>query len=176
MCQPIPPVLIQVGILIERRVDSRFNRGEPVALVLSYFQRTRPKCKTEIFYSTGRQKKLTILVLMEFLRIPTLCWKQWVAFITFLSVTNYVFLPLKKISNSAVSKESSLTWDGDIYKKTSLSVKCAHVNGGDCTRHLLRFNTMSGKSFLQTFTDKLPTPRWNNGKLFGYVQCDIEGT
>ena len=39
--------------------------------VMSYFQRTRPEGKIERFFTTGRQKKLTVLVLTGFFLIAT---------------------------------------------------------------------------------------------------------
>ena len=42
-------------------------------MVQSYFQRTRPECEIESFFTTGRQRKLTASVLMGFVLIKTLC-------------------------------------------------------------------------------------------------------
>ena len=44
-------------------------------IVMSYFHRTRLECQIEIFYTTGRHKKLTASVLMDFVLIATLCSK-----------------------------------------------------------------------------------------------------
>ena len=57
---PWPPVFIRVGILIQKPVDSqRQNKTHSFEkMVKSYFQSTRPACKIEIFYTTGRQKKI----------------------------------------------------------------------------------------------------------------------
>ena len=47
-------------------------------MVLSYFQQTHPECKMESNVTTGRQKKVDCLVLMEFVTIVTPSLKQWV--------------------------------------------------------------------------------------------------
>ena len=66
MCQPMPIVLF-----LRWDLDSRTNGFTPgqsktccvERKVMSYFQRTRPECKTESFYD----KKLTAAVLLDLL-------------------------------------------------------------------------------------------------------------
>ena len=60
MCQPMP-----TGLYTRWDIDSETVRFTPRQnktrifenMVMSYFQRTRPHCKIENFYTTGRQKK-----------------------------------------------------------------------------------------------------------------------
>ena len=77
-------------------------------MVMCYFQRTRPECEIESFFTTGRQKKLTASVLMGFVLIATLCLKPWVAFTTSAPVKSCVHLSLKKIFNVVARRESSM--------------------------------------------------------------------
>ena len=61
MCQPMP-----TGLYMRWDNDSETSRFTPRQnkthrfenMVISYFQRTRPDCKTQSFYTTGRQKKI----------------------------------------------------------------------------------------------------------------------
>ena len=61
ICQPMP-----TGLYTRWDIDSETSRFTPRQnktrsfenMVMSYFQRTRPNCKTENFYTTGRQKKI----------------------------------------------------------------------------------------------------------------------
>ena len=60
MCQPIP-----TGLYTRCEYDTESNRFKPqrnksrnfANMVMSYFQRQKPECKTESFYTTGTQKK-----------------------------------------------------------------------------------------------------------------------
>ena len=111
MCQPMPTVLYT-----RWDIDSETSRFTPrqnktrsfEKMVMSFFQRTRPDCKIESFYTTGRQKKYIASVLMGFVLIAILCLKQWVASTTFVPVKNCAHLSLKKISNVAVGEENSM--------------------------------------------------------------------
>ena len=77
-------------------------------MVMSYFQRKRPDCKIERFYTTGRQKKIDRFSVDGFVLIAILCLKQWVAFTTFVPVKSCAHLSLKKMSNVAVGEENSM--------------------------------------------------------------------
>ena len=73
-------------------------------MVLSYILRTRPDCKIESFYTTGRQKKI------DRLSVDGFCSRC----ITVFASTNFVpaeisaHLSLKKISTLVVWKENSM--------------------------------------------------------------------
>ena len=111
MCQPVP-----TGLYTRWDIDSETGRISPRQnktrsfenLVKSYFQGTRPDCKIESFYTTGRQKKLIASVLMGFVLIAILCLKQCVAFTTFVPVKGCAHLSLKTISKAAVGEENSM--------------------------------------------------------------------
>ena len=63
MCQPMP-----TGLYTRWEFDTESNRFKPQQnksrnfeiMVMSYFQRQRPYCKIESFYTTGTQKNLTV--------------------------------------------------------------------------------------------------------------------
>ena len=64
MCQPMP-----TGLCTQWDYDTESNRFKPQQnksrnfenMVMSYFQRQRPDCKIESFYTTGTQKKIDCL-------------------------------------------------------------------------------------------------------------------
>ena len=111
MCQPM-----LTGLYSCWDIDSEISRFKPRQnktrslefMVMSYFQRTRPDCKIESCYTTGRLKKIDRFMLMGFVLIATLCLKQWDAFTTFVPVKSGAHLSLKKISNEAVGEENSM--------------------------------------------------------------------
>ena len=115
-------------------------------MVMSYFQRTRPDCKNEIFYTTGREEEIDRFSVDGFVLDAILCLRQWLAFNTFVPVKSCVHLSLKEISNVAVRKKHSINRDGAIYKrKVSLSLKCENVSGIYFARQQLMVNFISEK-------------------------------
>ena len=84
---------------------------------------------------------------MAFIRTTNLCLKLWSASITSVPVKRCVHLSLKIISNVAVRRESSMTWDETIYrKKSSLSLKFRSVNDGEVKS--VRDNQMCWTTYL----------------------------
>ena len=64
MCQPMPTGLYTRWDLNSEtnRFILRQNKGRSFEnMVMSFFQRTRPECGTESFFTTGRQKKIGCL-------------------------------------------------------------------------------------------------------------------
>ena len=64
MCQPMPTGLYTCWDLDSEtsRFTPRQNKTRSIEnMVISYFQRTRPECEIEIFFTTGRQKKIVLL-------------------------------------------------------------------------------------------------------------------
>ena len=144
---PCPPVFIRVGISIHKLVDSHLDKARPAALKIwscLFFNEQDLIVKFRASTLQADRRKLTASVLMGFVLIAILCLKQWVAFITFVSVKSSAHLSLKKISNVEVGKEKSMNWDEAIYsRKVSLSLKSGHVSGGDFKRRPLMLNSIS---------------------------------
>ena len=66
--------------------------------------------------------------------------------------------------------------DDTIYKrKLRRLLKCGSANRGDCTKQAILLNGISENTFLRRSlaTEQL-LEAIKEGKLFGYVQCDIE--
>ena len=113
-------------------------------MVMSYFQRTRPDCKIETFYTTGRQNEIGCLNVAGFCSRCNTVFEAMVAFTTFVPVKSFAHLSLKKISNVAVEEENSMKSVEAIYRrKVSLSFNCGNVSGGDFTRQPLMLNYIS---------------------------------
>ena len=141
------------------------------------FQKNRTRMwNWKLLYNRADRKKLIALVLMGFVLIATLCLKPWVAFTTSVPVKSCVPLSLKKIFNVVARRESSMHWDDTIYKrKATKFLKCGSANGGDCSKQPILLKkiqedfpyrrSLGADHFLEEIKE---------GKIFGYVQCDIE--
>ena len=74
MCQPMP-----TGLYTRWDIDSKTGRFTPRQnktlssenMIMSYFERTRPDCNIESFYTTGRQKKIDCFSVDGFFSSPT---------------------------------------------------------------------------------------------------------
>ena len=82
MCQPMP-----TGLNTRWEDDTESDRFKPQQnksrsfenMYMSYFQRQRPDCKNERFYTTGTQKKIIVSSQMSFAHILILCLRLWAA-------------------------------------------------------------------------------------------------
>ena len=109
MCQPVP-----IGLCTHWDIDSETNRLTPRQkktrsfenMVMSYFQRTKPDCKIESFYTTGRQKKTDCFSFDGFCSHCKTVFEALVPSIYFVPVKSCGHLSLKKISNVGVRKEN----------------------------------------------------------------------
>ena len=152
MCQPMP-----TGLYTRWEIDSEIGRFTPRQnktrsfenMVMSYFQRTRPDCKIESFYTTGRQKKIDRFSVDGFCSHCNTVFEARGWFYTFFPVQSCAHLSLTKMSNVAVGEENSMNWDDAIYRrKVSLSLKCGNVSGGDFTRQPLMLSYISERIYL----------------------------
>ena len=149
---PCLPVLIRVGIWTQKRVDPQLDKTRPAALKIcswpfSIEQDQNVKMKASL--QQADRRKLTASVLMGFVLIATLCLKPWLAFKTSVPVRSCVLLSLKRTFNVVAKRESSMHWDGTIYKKkASRFLKCGSPNGGDCTKQPILLKNVSENSFL----------------------------
>ena len=109
MCQPMP-----TSLYTRWDIDSETGRFTPRQnktrsfenLVMSCFNVQDLIVKLRASTLQADRRKVITLVLMGFVLIATLCLKQWVAFITFVTVKSCAHLSLKKISNEAVEENS----------------------------------------------------------------------
>ena len=149
---PCRPVFIRVGISIQKRVDSHFDKTTPAALkiwscLISNEQDQNLKLKASL--QQADRRKLTALVLMGFIFIATLCLKPWVA-LPLLSLPIAASLyHWRGYSNLVARRKSSMHWDDTMYKrKASSLLKCGSANGGDWTKQPILLNNISENTFL----------------------------
>ena len=93
--KPCLPVFIHVAIQIRTRLDSRLNKTRPAALKKRScpdFNKQDSNVKTKSSTLQADKRKLTISVLMGFVRLATLSLRQWVAFTTFILVKKHITL------------------------------------------------------------------------------------
>ena len=82
MCKPMP-----TGLYTRWEHDTESNRFKPQQnksrkfenMVMSFFQRQRPDCKIESFYTTGTQRKINCFKVDGFAHIVILCLGLWAA-------------------------------------------------------------------------------------------------
>ena len=80
MCQAMP-----TGLYSSCELGSESGKYKPRQnktrsfenMVMSYFQRVRPQCKVESFYTTSTQKKVIFTMLKALVDTTTLCLKLW---------------------------------------------------------------------------------------------------
>ena len=109
MCQPMA-----TGLYTRWDVNSETSRFTPrqnktrsfEIIVMSYFQRTRPNCKIESFYTTSREKKIDRFSVDGFCSHCNTLFEAMGCFYLFVPVKSCVHLSLKKISNVAVGEEN----------------------------------------------------------------------
>ena len=174
-----PPVFMRVGISIQKPVDSHLDKTRPVALKIwscLIFNVQDLIVKGRDSTLQADRKKLIASLLMGFVLIAILCLKQWVALITFVPVKTCVHLSLKKISNAAVGEELDALrryyiqekgfkviemWECEWWRlyKTTNTIK-QHIR-----EHFPYRRSIAPEQLLEEI---------KKGKLFGYVQCDIE--
>ena len=180
MCQPMP-----TGLYTRWDLDSETSRFIPRQnetrsyenMVMSYFQRTRPECKTEIFFITGRQKKIDCFSVDGFCSLCNTVFEAMGCF--------YHFCPCQELCPSLTeediqrgSKKRELNalrrhyiqekgfkviemWECEWWRlyKTTKTVK-QHIR-----EHFPYRRSLAAEQLLEEI---------KKGKLFGYVQCDFE--
>ena len=180
MCQPTP-----TGLYTRWDFDSETSRLIPQQnktrsfenIVRSYFQRARPECKIESFFTTGRQKKIDCLSVDGFCSNCNTVFEAMGCF--------YHFCPCQELRPSLAeediqrdSKERELDalrqhyiqekgfkgfemWECEWWRlyKTTNTVE-QHIR-----EHFPYKRSLAAEELLEDIKE---------GKLFGYVQCDVE--
>ena len=180
MCQPMP-----IGLYTRWDFDSETSRFIPrqnktrsfQKMVMSYFQRTRPECKIESFFTTGRQKKIDCFSVDGFCSHCNTVFEAMGCF--------YHFCPCQELRPSLTEEEIQLgskkrvldalrrhyiqekdfklieMWDCEwwrLYKVTNTVEQ--HIR-----EHFPYWRSLAAEQLLEEI---------KKGKLFEYVQCDIE--
>ena len=180
MCQPMP-----TGLYTRWDLDSKTSRFTPRQnktrsfenMVMSYFQRTRPECEIESFFTTGKQKKIDCFNVDG---ICSHCNTVFEAMGCF-----YHFCPCQEVRPSLIEEDiqrGSKKRELDALRRHYIQEKGHKViEMWECDWWRLYKTTNTVKQHIR---EHFPYRRSHaaeqlleeikKGKLFGYVQCDIE--
>ena len=180
MCQPMP-----TGLYTRWEYGTESNRFKHQQnksrifenMVMSYFQRQRPDCKIESFYSTGTQKTIDCFKVDGFCAH---CKNVFEAMGCF-----YHYFPCQEARPSLTEEDierGNKKREMDQMRKQYIKEKgYKFVEMWECEWWNLYKTTTCVKQHLrESFPYKRPLreesllEQIKSGKLFGYVQCDIE--
>ena len=180
MCQPMP-----TGLYTRWKYDTESNRFKPQQsksrnfenMVMSYFQRQRPDCEIESFSTTGNQKKIGCFKVDGFFAHCNTVFEALGCF--------YHYCPCQEARPSLTEEDierGNKIREMDQMRKQYIKEKGYNVDEmWECEWWNLYKTTTCVKEHLrESFPYKRPLREENlleqirSGKLFGYVQCDIE--
>ena len=182
---PCPSVFIRVGISIQKPLDSHLDKNKTRSfenMVKSYFQRTRPECEIESFFTTGRQKKIYCFSVDGFCSHCNTVFEAMDCFCHFCpcqELREHFSVSLTEEDIQRGSKRRDLDalrrqyiqekgfktiemWECEWWRlyKTTNTVK-QHIR-----EHFPYRRSLAAQELLEEI---------KKGKFFGHVQCDIEG-
>ena len=180
MCQPMP-----TGLYTRWEYDAESNGFKPQQnksrnlenMVMSYFQRQRPDCKIESFYTTGAQKKI------DCFKADGLCAHCKTVFEAMDCFYHYCPFQETRPSLTEEDIERGLKKRGmDLMRKQYIKEKGYNVvEMWECEWwNLYKTTTFVKEHLRESFPYKRPLreetllQQIRSGNLFGYVQCDIE--
>ena len=180
LCQPMP-----TGLYTRWDLDSETDRFTPRQnktrsfenMVMSYFQRTRPECEIESFFTTSRQKKSDCFSVDGFCSCCNTVFEAMGCF--------YHFCPCQEVHHSLTEEDfqrGSKKRELDALRRHNIKEKGYKViEMWECEWWRLYKTTNTLKQHIR---EHFPHRRSleaeqlleeiKEGKLFGYVQCDIE--
>ena len=180
MCQPIP-----TGLYTRWDLDSETSRFKPRQnktssfenVVKSYFQRTRPDCKIESFYNTGRQKKNDCFSVDGFCSHCNTVFEAMGCF--------YHFCPCQELRPSFTEediKRGSRKRELDELRRSYIQEKgYTVIEMWECewwrfskTTNNVKLQIRENFPYIGSLTEQQLLQGTKKGFLFGYVQCDIE--
>ena len=180
MCQPMP-----TSLYTRWHIDSETSRftprqnktGSSERMVMSYFQRTRPDCKIESFYTTLRQKNI---VCFSVDGICSDCNTVFEAMVCF-----YHFCPRQELHPSlteeGIQRGSRIRELHELRRGYKQQIGFTVVEMCECGWWSLYKTTTNVKlqirenfPYRRSLRENRLLEGINNGNLFGYSQCDIE--
>ena len=179
-CQPMP-----TRLYTRWEYDTESNRFKPQQnksrnfenMVMSNFQRQRPDCKIESFYTTGTQKNIDCFKVDVFCAHSKTVFEAMGCF--------YHYCPCQKTRPSLTEEDierGNKKREMDQMRKQYIKEKRYNdVEMWECEWwNLYRTTTFVKQLLRESFPYKRPLredsllEQIRSGKLFGYVQCDIE--
>ena len=180
MCQPMP-----TGLYTRWDIDSETSRFTPRQnktrsfenMVMSYFQRTRPDCKIESFYTTGRQKKSDRFSVDGFCSHCNPVFEAMGCF--------YHFCPCQELRPSLTEedvKRGSRRRELDELRRSYIQEKgFTVIEMWECewwrvykTTANVKLHIREKFPYRRSLTEQQLLEQVKKGSLFGYVQCDIQ--
>ena len=180
MCQPMP-----TGLYTRWDFDSETSRFIPRQsktrsfenMVMSYFQRTRPECKIESFFTTGRQKQIDCFSVDGFFSHCNTVFEAMGCF--------YHFCPCQQLRPSLTEEEiqrGSKKRQLDALRRHYIQERSFKViEMWECEWWRLYKTTDTVKQhnrehfpYRRSLAAEQRLEEIKKGKLFGYVQCYIE--
>ena len=146
-------------------------------MVMSFFQRTRPDCKIESFYTTGRQKKIDRFSVDGFCSHCNTVFEAMGCF--------YHFFPCQELRSFLTEedvKRGSRRRELDELRRSYIQEKgFTVIEMWECEWWRLYKTTNTVKQYIRehfpyrrSLAAEQLLEEIKKGKLFGYVQCDIE--
>ena len=180
MCQPMPTGLYtrwDYDSETMRRFTTRQNKSRSLEnMVLSYFQQSRPDCKIESKITTGRQKKTDCFI------VDGICYHCNTVFEAM--GCYYYYCPCQEAHPSLTDSDIERGMkkrQQDEKRREYIQQKGYEIVEMECEWWRLYKTDAPVKSYLRAnFPYKHPLSeekllqRIIDGRLFGYVQCDIE--
>ena len=107
---PCSTVLMRVWNSIQKPIDSHLDKTRSAAWkkIMSYFQRTSPKCEIERFFTTSRPKEIDCLSVDGFCSHCDTVLETMGCFYDFCPVKKYVLFSLKGLFNVVARRDSSM--------------------------------------------------------------------
>ena len=180
MCQPMP-----IGLFTRWDIDSETGKFTPRQnktrsfenMVMSYFQRTRPDCKIESFYNTGREKKIDRFSVDGFCSHCNTAFEAMACF--------YHFCHCQELRSSLTEediKRGSRRRELDELRRSYIQEKGFFVVAMWACKWWRLYKTTSNVKlhireifpYRRSLTEQQLLEGIKKGSLFGYVQCDIE--
>ena len=146
-------------------------------IVMSYFQRTRPECEIESFFTTGRQKKIDCFSVDGFCSHCNNVFEAMGCF--------YHFCLCQELRPSFTEKDiqsGSKKRELDALRRHYIQEKCFKVfEMWECewwrlykTTNTVKLHIREHFPYRRSLAAEQLLEEIKKGKFFGYVQCDIE--
>ena len=180
MCQTKP-----TGLYTRWDLDSETSRFTPrqnktrsfETMVMSYIQRTRPDCKNESFYTTGRQKKIDCFSVDGFCSHHNTVFEAMGCFYHFcLCQELHPSLTEENIKRGSRKRELDELRRGYLQEKGFTVVEMWECEWWRLYKTTINVKLLKRENFSyrRSLTEQQLLEGIKKGNLFGYAQCDIE--
>ena len=173
------------GLYTRWECDTESNRFKPQQnkprnfenMVVSYFQRQRPDCKIESFYTRGTQKKIDCFKIDGFCAHCETVFEALGCFYHYYpSQEARLSLTEEDIERGNKKREMDQTRKQYIKEKGYIVVEMWEYEGWNLytTTTCVKQHLRESFPYKRPLTEESLLEQIRSGKLFGYLQCDIE--